>query len=109
MANITTLQTALQRLVGSWRHPTPWDSADYLTEYAISVVDGCPVVAARDLNDGEEFIISQVHWDGAILRFHSLLPSTGREGVNEFSLAPAGALQSRFTFTVVEEFHRVGA
>jgi len=99
--------SGLSELAGSWRHPAPWDSDDYLAEYTISVVDGCPVVSAHDLQDGEEFVISQVSWDGKTLRFRSLMPSTGREGLNEFCISPSGALQSRFTFTVVEEFHRI--
>ena len=99
----------LQQLVGTWRHPSDWDSEDWLAEYTISVVEGRPVISARDINDGEEFTISDVVWDGTVLRFRSLFPSTGREGLNEFTLLPTGGLRSRFTFTVVEEFRRVEA
>lgn len=34
------------------------------------------------------------------------MPSTGRVGVNEFKLKRDGSVQSRFTFTVVEELQR---
>ncbi len=94
-------------LVGAWRHAAPWDSDDYLTEYTISIRDGLPSVTALDLSDGEVFIISDVQWDGSTIRFHSFMPSTGREGLNEFSLGPGGVLQSRFTFSVVETLQRV--
>jgi hypothetical protein len=85
----------------------PWDSDDYLAEYVISIENGAPVVTARDLNDGEEFVISEARWDGKALTFRSLMPSTRREGINEFSLTPSGELQTRFTFTVVERLRRV--
>ena len=98
---------SLEALVGTWQHPAPWNSDDYLAEYVISVENGAPVITARDLNDGEVFVISEARWDGKVLSFRSHMPSTGREGLNEFSLTPTGELQSRFTFTVVEQLHRV--
>jgi hypothetical protein len=98
---------SLEALVGTWQHPAPWDSDDCLAEYVILVEHGAPIVSARDLNDGEAFVISEARWDGEVLSFRSFMPSTGREGRNEFSLTPAGTLQSRFTFTVVEQLHRV--
>jgi hypothetical protein len=97
----------LEALVGTWQHLAPWDSDDYLAEYVISIENGAPVVTARDLNDGEEFVISEARWDGKALTFRSLMPSTRREGINEFSLTPSGELQTRFTFTVVERLRRV--
>lgn len=98
---------SLQALLGTWHHVAPWDSDDYLTEYVVSVENGAPAVAARDLNDNEAFVISAVSWDGAVLRFRSLMPSTGREGLNEFRVAANGEVECRFTFTVVEQLHRV--
>jgi len=95
-------------LVGSWRHSASWDSDDYLAEYIISIEADAVVVSAHDLQDGEEFIISEIKWNGHVLSFRSLMPSTGREGLNEFELSAQGVLKSRFTFTVVEELHRVG-
>ncbi len=97
----------LAGLVGTWRCATPWDSEDYRADYEITVEGNKPRVSARDLSDGEEFVISEVRWDGEVLSFRSLMPSTGREGLNEFRLCAAGKLNSRFTFTVAEELHRV--
>ena len=99
----------LQSLVGRWIHVAPDDSDDYLVEYAISIRRGKPVVKAHDLHDGEKFIITDITWDGTVLRFKSLMPSTKREGINEFSLLPSGNVQSRFTFTYVEEMKRAPA
>lgn len=92
-----------QALIGSWVHAAPWDSDDYyLAEYSIALRAGRPVVSAVDLNDGEKLKITKVTWDGKWLRFSSLMPSTGRVGVNEFRLNKNGTLESRFTFTVIE-------
>ena len=99
----------LEALAGCWRHPAPWNSEDYVAEYIIAVEKGVPSVTAHDLIDGEAFVITDVRWDGRVLTFRSLMPSTGRSGINEFSLTAEGTLKSRFTFTVVEEFHRRSA
>ena len=93
-------------LAGTWVHAAPWDSNDYLAEYTISLHRGRPAVSAVDVNDGEKFRISEVPWDGTRLRFKSKMPSTGRIGLNEFRLKKDGKVQSRFTFTVVEEMQQ---
>jgi hypothetical protein len=95
-----------QAFLGRWRHVAPWDSDDYVSEYAITL-DGTKVtVSGRDLNDGEMFEISEVAWDGVVLSFRSFMPSTRREGLNEFVMLPDGSVESRFTFTVVEKLVR---
>ncbi len=104
-----TSETNLQSLVGRWVHVLPDDNDDHVAEYAISIHRGKPVVKARDLQDSEKFIITDVTWDGAVLRFKSLMPSTKREGINEFSLLPNGNIHSRFTFTYVEEMQRASS
>ncbi len=93
-------------IVGVWIHSLPWDSDDYLSEYVISGTEIEPVVTARDLNDGEEFIISNVKWEYGQLTFESFMPSTERRGINKFSLSSNGSLKSEFTFTVVESLDR---
>lgn len=98
----------LKLILGKWRHPTPWDSNDYLTEYVISYKDGKPVVTGKDVQDGEDFIVSDVSWDGHVLRFKTLMPSTGREGINEMWLLKKDVLKVKFTFTETEELQRVG-
>jgi hypothetical protein len=87
-------------------HIAPWDSDDYLAQYTVSLRRGRPAVSGVDLNDGERFKIFEVSWDGKWLRFKSKMPSTGRIGVNEFRLKKDGNVESRFTFTVVEEMRR---
>ncbi len=93
-------------LLGKWAHTAPWDSDDYLAEYTIAQKGKTLSVAGVDLNDGEKFKISGVTWDGRWLRFKSLMPSTGRVGLNEFRLKANGKIESRFTFTVLEEMER---
>ena len=98
---------SLQPLLGTWQHRAPWNGDDYLSEYVISAPQGRPEVVARDLSDGEAFVISDVSWDGSTLSFVSLMPSTGRLGVNRFKLAAPGAIESTFAFTVMGELVRV--
>ena len=86
----------LSALIGSWWHIARADAEDYLAEYTISVEKDAPVVTARDLGDGEEFVISEISWDGVVLRFKSVVPSTGREGISELRLTPARTPESRF-------------
>lgn len=84
----------------------PWDSDDYLSEYVIAGSEEEPKVTAKDLNDGEEFIISNAKWEQGVLVFESFMPSTKRHGINKFSLSSDGSLKSEFTFTVVESLQR---
>lgn len=97
-----------KQLLGKWAHALPWDSADYLSEYDVSLKKGQPSVSGVDANDGERFKISKVSWDGKCLRFTSFMPSTKRIGLNELRLKKNGRVESRFTFTVTEEMVRSG-
>jgi len=103
---MTTVVPVPEGLLGTWVHALPWDSDEYLAEYSISLADGALSVAGFETNGGEEFVISDVEWDGEWLRFRSLMPSTGRVGTNEFRLVQADRIESRFTFTVIEEMIR---
>ena len=94
-------------LLGTWGHGALYDGDDYVAHYTIKLRNGRPSVTAVDVTDGEKFKISNVSWDGKWLRFKSYMPSTKRSGVNEFRLAKGGALQSRFTFTVLEVMSQV--
>jgi len=95
-----------EKIIGKWKHIAPWDSDDYLAVYEISGTEVRPVVAGKDLNDNEEFIISNVQWVNGTLIFTSFMPSTKRSGLNKFWLSETGGLKSEFTFTVVEELVR---
>ena len=91
-----------ENIRGKWRSSSPWDSDDYMSEYEVSGSSIAPIVKARDLYDGEEFIISNTKWEDNILSFHSSMPSTGREGINKFYINQSGELICEFTFTVKE-------
>ena len=58
-----------ERLIGRWRSSIPWDSCDYLCEFAVLGSASHPEVQAVDLQDGEEFVVSDVVWDGIALSF----------------------------------------
>ena len=95
-----------EQLIGRWKHIAPWDSDDYLAVYEISGTEESPAIAAKDLNDNEEFVISEIQWINGVLIFTSFMPSTERSGINKFWLTESGRLKSEFTFTVVEELER---
>ncbi|WP_444930964.1 hypothetical protein ACJJIF_04045 [Microbulbifer sp. SSSA002] len=95
-----------KELIGKWKHAAPWDSDDYLAVYEISGTEDRPLVSGYDINDNEEFVISDIQWVSDTLVFKSLMPSTERVGINKFWLSEAGRIKSEFTFTVVEELVR---
>ncbi len=94
------------KLKGKWKHISPWDSDDYLALYEISGTELAPLVTGVDLNDSEEFVISEISWSNDILSFESYMPSTQRKGQNKFCLNVNGKITSEFTFTVIEELVR---
>ena len=94
------------KLKGKWKHVSPWDSDDYLALYEISGTELEPLITGIDLNDSEEFVISDLSWSNDILSFESYMPSTQRKGINKFWLNDSGKITSEFTFTVIEELER---
>ena len=63
--------------------PTPeddiqgiWKSAGSVAVYKIKMVDGGMTVEGRSSHSGNTLQISDVSWDGAILKFTSHMPST---------------------------------
>jgi hypothetical protein len=87
-------------LCGTWVAMCPDGSCESArTEYTISVVDERFRVTGVDPNDGEEFIIYDVGYDGESIRFVSLLPSTGRTGRNWLRIVDKDKVEYRFTFT----------
>ena len=70
-------------------------------------VGGLYKVTARDYRDGERMKISDVKFDGRTLEFVSLMPSTGRRGINRFTVKDSSTLTSEFTFIVVEFLKRI--
>lgn len=95
-----------EKLEGRWISSCPTDSDDYLVEYFIKIVDGEFQIIARDLQDNEEMLISDVSWDGDSLKFRSIMPSTDRVGFNIFRLLNDDEIEAKFTFTVLEVLKR---
>ena len=94
-------------LEGRWVSSLPFDSDDYLMEYHITKRGADIQVSAKDLQDGEVMEISDVKWDGFILSFKSFMPSTQRVGFSQFRIISNGNIESKFTFTVLEELKRI--
>lgn len=85
---------------GTWSAMWPDESAEYFgTEFTISVVRQHFHVTGVDRNDGEAFVIYDVTYDGEALRFASLMPSTGRRGLNWMRLVKENQVEYEFTFT----------
>ncbi len=59
-------------------------------------------VAASDSYDGEEFVVSEVHWDGRALRFELLVPSNGTRAEHCFRTRPDGSIEDRFTARYID-------
>ena len=96
------------KLIGKWRYNPPWDdSDDCRSEYEIGGSADNPIVKAMDYYDGEEFIITNIKWDGQVLEFESLMKSTGRKGVNKFTLDTDGKITNEFTFTESDKLTKV--
>jgi hypothetical protein len=59
-------------------------------------------VSASDSADGEEFVVSDVRWDGRALRFELLVPSNGTRAEHCFRLGADGAIEDRFTARYID-------
>ncbi len=94
--------------IGTWKYSPPWDeSDDCRSEYEISGSADNPIVKAKDYYDGEVFIISNITWDGHILEFESFMRSTGRKGLNKFTLDHEGQINNEFTFTESDKLTKI--
>lgn len=92
MADIINLPAA-HALAGTWVN-SDWD-----TEFTVQPSATGAVVIGRDTMHGEGFVISDVSWDGSVLRFTSMLPSTGYKAGHAFYSPPAnGRLQHEVSF-----------
>jgi hypothetical protein len=61
-------------LIGTWRDPDV--ELGSTVQFTVSAPEGAVEVAGVDIGDGEVLTISNVQWDGRVLRFHSYVPST---------------------------------
>jgi len=94
--------------IGTWRYNPPWDdSDDCRSEYEISGTAEQPIIRAKDFYDNEEFLISGIKWDGNVLEFQSLMKSTGRKGINKFTLDKEGIINNEFTFTESDKLTKI--
>ena len=84
MAEIVTLTTG-HPLVGTWRDP----DEDYGSriQFTIRPASAAFEVAGVDTSDGEQLSISNVCWDGRVLRFDSFVPSTDHRVQYAFEVA----------------------
>lgn len=88
---------------GKWISSLPIEVDDFSLEYSIQKEGVELKVGAIDLTDNEKMDISDIVWNGDTLIFNSFMPSTGRIGFNEFRLKVTGNIETRFTYTVLEE------
>jgi|WetSurMetagenome_2_1015567.scaffolds.fasta_scaffold00201_7 hypothetical protein len=93
------MKTNFDNLIGKWVHIEEWDTDDWMSEYDISGTENNIIIKAKDHNDGEEYEISNIKWNGQVLEFVSVMPSTGRKGINKFRIKSENELESEFTFT----------
>ncbi|HVU27530.1 MAG TPA: hypothetical protein VHG71_07305 [Verrucomicrobiae bacterium] len=94
-------------LCGIWVASNPDDTDDYFeAEYHISVQKGKFHVIGIDKLDDEEFVISNVKWNGIWLTFKTLMPSTRRIGFMKMRTVSQNEIELKFTFTVTETWRR---
>jgi hypothetical protein len=79
-------------LVGSWRDP----DLDMSAEFTVGATLRGFVVEGVDLDDGEQFEVWGVSWDGKTLSFTSRMPSTNHVVEHEFRLDRDGNVSHRF-------------
>jgi hypothetical protein len=93
-------------LCGTWVAPSE-DTDDYLrAEYRITATNGEFQISAVDRGDDEQFVISDIQWDGEWLSFTSYMPSTQRQGQNRMRYIDTNEIEFLFTFTVRELWRR---
>lgn len=93
-------------LAGTWVNEN--GGAEVRSEYGIDVDNHNIKVVGRDRLDGEEYVISDVEWDGKILRFASLIPSTGRIGRHVLLHLQSGLTSYKYSITEIEFWRRTG-
>ena len=86
-------------LIGTWILPD-----DTPAEYTVTALGDAPSVSGVDTSDGEVFVISDVHWDGTVLRFTSLMPSTSYELTHTLRALDAETVEHEWTR--VEIWHK---
>jgi hypothetical protein len=96
MAEIVTFKAG-HPLVGTWRHP----DKDYGSgvQFTIRAAGNAFEVEAVDTHDGESLAISNVKWDGQVLRFDSLTPSTAHHVSYAIEVTAPSEILIRYTLS----------
>lgn len=92
-------------LVGTWVVA----GDDSSIEFRVKAVRGGFAVAAADSCDGEKFIVSDVRWDGEVLRFAVLVPSNETRAEHCFRVRRDGSIEDRFTAQYTDTLVRKSA
>ena len=81
-----------KRLQGIWGRDENW------AEFTVKVTPTGIAVSARDIDDGESFVVTNVAWDGEALTFDALTPSTGWLISHRFTPSRGATVQEATTF-----------
>ena len=79
-------------LIGTWILPD-----DTPAEYTVHALGDTPAISGVDSSDGEVFVISDALWDGTMLRFTSLMPSTSYELTHVMRALDDGSVEHEWT------------
>jgi hypothetical protein len=94
MGDIVTLKTG-HPLVGTWEDAD--DDYGSRIQFTIRAAGAAFEVAGLDTSDGEQLSISNVCWDGRVLRFDSFVPSTGHRVDYAFEVTSPSEVLVRYT------------
>jgi hypothetical protein len=100
MAEIVTVK-AVHPLVGTWR-----DAAGEIgssVQFTVRAASATFEVAGVDTGDGEILSISNMRWDGRVLCFESLVPSTAHQVAYVFEVSSS---EIRVRYTTFERWIR---
>jgi hypothetical protein len=92
---------AAHPLVGTWKDSDPDGST---ARFTIRPTSNGFSVSGEDSHDGEPFVISDVSWDGKVLRFVSRMASTAHVVEHEFAILDRDRVRHRYW--LVEEWVR---
>ena len=85
------------RLTSSHLLAGVWAASDSSVRYSINPKGATFEVSAVDSEDGEALVISNVDWDGRVLRFTSVCPSTGWRLDHVLEVTSTGAVSHRYS------------
>jgi hypothetical protein len=93
---MTNIARPMKALEGTWRPDLEgWSTV----QFTVRVGRSAPIVTAVDTHDGERLRVSRVSWDGRILRFRVLTPSTQWVVDHEWHAGAKRMAKVRYTLT----------